>query len=115
MTSRVCELDGCSQSLDSRRASARYCCDRHRTAACRARQQAQEVKQASSQVNHQGEGAVTVGASPVTPAGAPCGGCPDPSYCLFRWRRSGPWACATDRNTSEATADGVHGYGGDAP
>jgi hypothetical protein len=35
---RVCELPGCERSLDGHRATARYCCDAHRTAAYRARE-----------------------------------------------------------------------------
>jgi hypothetical protein len=38
---RACELPGCGESLGGHRASARYCCDAHRTSAYRARRRVQ--------------------------------------------------------------------------
>jgi hypothetical protein len=94
---RVCEYEGCEQSLDGYRATKKYCTDAHRVAACRARKRAQEAASAAEPGAAPGRVAVTAGDLPVTlrerfdllPAL-----CPDPRRCEYRHRHaSGPWTC----------------------
>lgn len=72
---RICERDGCSNSLDGRRATARHCGDSCRVAAHRARKAREAQKEDAKAIPRDGL-PVTVGEAPVT-LGGPSGASSD--------------------------------------
>lgn len=91
---RVCAREGCERSLEGRQANARYCTDRCRVAACRARK-TQETQDVFARVAGTGGSDVTLTGPPVTLSDLLGGPCADPTHCEHRLRHaSGPWSCA---------------------
>jgi hypothetical protein len=102
---RICERDGCTESLAGRRATCRHCTVRCRVAAYRA-SKAQEAQADGLTGTTREKLTVTLREAPVTLTGLYGGPCPDPNHCRYRWRHaSGPWTCEYNHPRAEPESE----------